>query len=273
MNALIFFGCLALLLCVGASPILSESLLDSEFTTTTSNPLIEEAESKISQIIDDNDLTWRERNRLIDNIFSTLPPHLLPHLGLDSDFNRLPLPIYQRIYNIHLNEKYKLKDRRAQIRQILENLTWENRVAMQKEEFPLAPPTGFEEVMEPEIYKQLLAIHTNLKMSVAEKKESIDLIMSQVPKEVVDRLPLPQPMGKMPDSIQRNIRKIIYNFQNKWEERLRQFRQYIRTLPKSYRRILRSGWLKIDEISKDGAKTEQKVQPLTFETTTPKIVI
>jgi len=259
VNGLIFLCLTGLFGVVDAKPVITESVQNSEFisTTATVNPIVEQAQQKISHIIN-SDLSWRERNSQIDQIYATLPPHLLPNMPLDGDFNRLPTDVYKRINSIHLNEKIRLRDRRARIRKILDSLTWSIRTAMEKEEFPLHPPAGFEDVLGPQLYRKLLAVHTNLKMSVNEKKENIDQIMSQVPNEILEKLPLPQPMGKLPDTIQKNIRKIIYTFQTKWDERLRQLRQYVRTLPKSYRRMLRQGWIKIDEVSKEGAKTDQK---------------
>jgi hypothetical protein len=129
-------------------------------------------------------------------------------------------------------------------------------------------------------------------LSVAEKKEQIDTIMAAVPKETISQLPLPHPMEKLSDPIQRDIRKIIYDFKYKWNERLRQLRQYIRTLSKPDRRMLRTGWLKIDEVPKGGAKADQKkieelvlanlpskivgttpTTPLTVKVITPKVTL
>lgn len=110
--------------------------------------------------------------------------------------------------------------------------------------FNLKPPAGFDEVLGEEIHQKLIRVHKNPKITVKEKKALIDDIMSKVPKETVDRLPMPIPiMKELPDEIQREMRQIMYNFSVSWDERLFRVRQYVRTLAKPYRRLIRFGRL------------------------------
>lgn len=112
-------------------------------------------------------------------------------------------------------------------------------------------------------------------MSVDEKKNAIDKVMVTVPAEIVSQLPIPESFQKLPVEIQRNLRKLLYNFNLGWTERFRQLRQYIRTLPKAYRRILRSGaaLTKIEELAKaSGSSTKDvelvaKMDPVVEQTT------
>lgn len=43
------------------------------------------------------------------------------------------------------------------------------------------PPPGFEAVLAPTVYQQLIAVHQNTKLSVVEKKQQVDKVMQQVP--------------------------------------------------------------------------------------------
>jgi hypothetical protein len=112
-------------------------------------------------------------------------------------------------------------------------------------------------------------------MSVDEKKHAIDQVMIAVPAEIIAQLPMPESFKKLPVEIQRNLRKLLYNFELGWTERFRQLRQYIRTLPKAYRRILRSSAIlnKIDQLAKVGGSSRKefelptKMEPLIEQTT------
>jgi predicted metal-dependent peptidase len=105
---------------------------------------------------------------------------------------------------------------------------------------PFQPPTGYDKVIPAPIYQQLLAVHNDLSSSIAQKKQQIDEIMAKLPRQIIDRLPLPAFVTRrLPLEIQQNLRKMLFNFQVSWDDRSRQLRQYIRTLPKAYRRAIR----------------------------------
>jgi hypothetical protein len=101
-------------------------------------------------------------------------------------------------------------------------------------------------------------------INVDEKKRQINQIMSELPAEVIEKLPMPMAFMKMPKEIQRNLRKILFNFKLEWNERHRQLRQYIRTLPKTYRRTLRASLItsKVHEMAKaNGISTKDVSLP------------
>lgn len=177
----------------------------------------------------------------------------------------MPKDVFRNIEDVYNNGKIRSKERRAEIRRILENITWKQRLEIHNENLPLPskvcyilsifklyilkPPAGFDKVLGEEIYQKLLNVLQNSQMTVKEKKAQLDNIMSKVPQETIDRLPMPIPsINNLPDEIQRDMREIMYNFNVPWDERFLQFRQYIRTLPKTYRRLIRFGYLNNSKI-------------------------
>jgi len=254
---------LALFAVVATRPMLSERFPDNQFGgVSTTNPLLEQLQQQVIRIISNNQLTWRQRNQQVDDVYASIPPELFAQIPLDPDFDRLPEHVYRKIKKIHANEKVKLRERRGQIRQILENLPWDQRMAMHTENFPaeFQPPAGFEQVLGDPTYHKLLAVHQDVGMRVEEKNLEIERIMSEVPEEMLARLPLPPPMTQLPEDIQRNLQKLLYNFKLGSSERFRQLRHYIRTLPKSYRQILRTG---------PGGDKSEKIDSKIDKTITP----
>ncbi|KAI6183776.1 hypothetical protein M3Y97_00525100 [Aphelenchoides bicaudatus] len=272
-RALIFLSLLNVLL-VSSKPILSEAF-DGKEINLPQHLLIEKVEREIAQILSNTDLAWRQRNKQIDQVYESVPSELLAQLPLSPDYNHLPKDVYAKINGIHKDKNVKLRDRREQIRRILDHLTWEQRVEMNKNDLPLEPPAEFEKVLGAEVFDQLLMIHQNPEMSVDQKKQAIDKVMALVPQQTINRLPLPESFTRLPVEIQRNLRKLLYNFNMEWDARFLQLRQYIRTLPKAYRRILRAGTVpnKIDEQAKFGGSSKYtfsfspKMEPFNEQTT------
>lgn len=109
---------------------------------------------------------------------------------------------------------------------------------------------------------------------MSEKESQIDAIAAKVPKEIIDRLPLPEPMTQVPLEIQKDLRKIIFNFNLNWKDRFTQVRRYIRTLPKVYRRILRFGKVKKgNELHKLGFKFDHRISIDLVDQTTKSVPI
>lgn len=93
--------------------------------------------------------------------------------------------------------------------------------------------------MAPTIYKQLLAVHSNPQLSVAEKKTQIDKIMVNVPQEQLDNLPLPPGFNRLSIENQQRVRQIMHNFQNGWDARHEQVKEFLKQLPREERRVMR----------------------------------
>jgi hypothetical protein len=76
----------------------------------------------------------------------------------------------------------KWSERRVKIRELMRTLTHDQRrAAFRNMWFPPMPPPGFESAISPSLYQQLVAIHQDQDLSVAEKKQKVDLVMQKVP--------------------------------------------------------------------------------------------
>jgi hypothetical protein len=53
------------------------------------------------------------------------------------------------------------------------------------------PPPGFERLLPPDVYNQLLQIHRNPELGPQEKSQQIDQIMRSLPQSILEQLPLP----------------------------------------------------------------------------------
>jgi hypothetical protein len=93
-------------------------------------------------------------------------------------------------------------------------------------------------VLAPTIYKQLLAVHGSQSLTVDEKKTKIDQIMSKVPQDQLDQLPLPMGFDRLSPENQLRVRQLMHNFNVDWEARHESVKQFIRDLPREQRRLM-----------------------------------
>lgn len=105
--------------------------------------------------------------------------------------------------------------------------------------FPARPPPGFEAIVGPTVFKQLIRIHENPAFSTDDKKAAIDQIMRAVPRSQLDSLPLPPGFDKLPYEEVQRVRAIFTNFDLNWNERHEQVMEFVKNLPKELRRLLR----------------------------------
>lgn len=105
--------------------------------------------------------------------------------------------------------------------------------------FPPMPPPGFEDVLAPSVYQQLLKVHQNSDLTVQEKKQQVDKIMQQVPADQLAKLPLPPLMRMLPEETQQRVRSLMHNYQTPWEERHKKVREFVKSLPIEERRLMR----------------------------------
>ncbi|KAI6197489.1 hypothetical protein M3Y94_01230100 [Aphelenchoides besseyi] len=220
------------------TPKLSEGNEQSELNSVE-QLMIESTRTEIETILADKSINWREQRKRIDKILDLLPPRLFAQLPLPSQLQRLPEDVLQQIKLIRVNSNLSIREKRERIRHLMENLTYEQRAALNEEPFPDRPPAGFEQVLDSETLEHLMAIHDNDTLTIAEKKNELDSIFRELPKEVAARLPLPILMRQLPKDIQDRIHAVLYDFQRSWDERFRLTRKFVRTLPKQYRRLIR----------------------------------
>jgi hypothetical protein len=202
--------------------------------------LPQETKDKIKEITANRQLNWEERREQIDQLLDSIPPSQLAKMPLPSGFEKLPIGVYEQIKEIHDDETMKWSKRRQKVRQIMHTIPHEQRRAVFKDMwFPPMPPASFESVLAPTVYQQLLKVHQNVNLTVAEKKDRVDRIMQQVPGDQLMKLPLPPLMRQLPTETQQRIRLIMHNYRTPWDERHQKVREFVQSLPKEEKRLMR----------------------------------
>lgn len=153
---------------------------------------------------------FKERRKQINTILDTVPPEELAKQPLPQAFEKLPNGVYDQI-KVKIKIKLTLRNlfrkstktrllngardiRRFErwcalwhmnnvvlLSKICGSLRWYSFVTQRFSNNEFKPPPGFEAALSPTIYQQLLTVHQNPNLSVAEKKQKVDQIMQKVP--------------------------------------------------------------------------------------------
>jgi len=185
---------------------------------------------RLVYIYADSSLTPEERVNQINAVFDALPHEVIEQLPLPSEYERLPADVYGRILYIHTAPSFTWAERQQLIRDIVESLPAEQRQLMHTPRIG-GPPPGFELVLAPTVYKQLLTVHHNPRLSKEEKAEIITRIMRQVPAEQINRLPLPSGMDQLPMELQQRLRALVYDYSVAQPVRAQRVREFVQSLP------------------------------------------
>jgi hypothetical protein len=159
-------------------------------------------------------------------------------LPLPAEFERLPFDVFQRIQYVHTAPGFHWAERTALTRAIIETLPENERQLLGTPRIG-GPPPGFEQVLPPTVYKQLLFVHHNPLLSKEQKSHQITQIMRQVPQQQIDMLPLPRGMDNLPMEIQKRLRSLIYDYTVEQPERAQRVRDFVAKLPAELRPALR----------------------------------
>lgn len=197
-----------------------------------------EIKQKLTQLYVDPSLSAEERANQINAVFDELPQQIIEQLPLPAEYEKLPHDVYQRIFYIHVAPGFKWNERQQIIRDIVESLPEEQKQLMRSPRIG-GPPPGFEFVLSPTVYKQLLAVHHNQRLSKEEKSELITRIMRQVPQDQIERLPLPAGMDQLPVELQKRARSLVYDYSIPQPLRAQRVRQFVQSLPEEIRPLLR----------------------------------
>jgi len=200
--------------------------------------LPQEAKQQLVYIYSDSSLTSEERVNQINAIFDSLPQQVIQQLPLPNEYERLPADVYKRILYVHTAPGFKWAERQQLIRDIVESLPAEQRQLMHTPRIG-GPPPGFELVLAPTIYKQLLTVHHNPRLSKEEKATLITRIMHQVPAEQINQLPLPSGMDQLPVELQQRLRSLVYDYSVEQPIRAQRVRDFVQSLPVEVRPPLR----------------------------------
>jgi len=201
--------------------------------------LPEEAKQRPVYIYGDSSLASEDRVNQINAVFDSLPHEVIEQLPLPNEYERLPAEVYKRILYVHTAPGFKWAERQQLIRDIVESLPVEQRQLMHTPRFGGGPPPGFELILAPTVYKQLLTVHHNPRLSKDEKARLITRIMRQVPAEQINRLPLPSGMDQLPIELQQRLRSLVYNYSVEQPIRNQRVREFVNSLPAEMRPELR----------------------------------
>jgi len=197
-----------------------------------------EAKQRLNQLYYDESLTSEERANQVNAVFDALPQQVLEQLPLPVEYERLPADVYKRLFYIHVAPGFKWAERQQLIRDIVEGLPEEQKQLMRTPRIG-GPPPGFEAVLAPTIYKQLLLVHHNPRLSKEQKSDMITRIMRQVPQEQINQLPLPAGMEQLPAEYRARVRALVYDYSVPQTLRAQRIREFVQMLPEDMRPQLR----------------------------------
>ncbi|CAD5223935.1 unnamed protein product [Bursaphelenchus okinawaensis] len=205
-----------------------------------------EAKDRLMELHLNKALSFEERREAIEEVFDQLPLEVLAKLPLPPGLERLPAEHKQKFRELQMDRTMTAADRHNKVKQMVEELPTELQKVVNPPTtppmirgFPSRPPPGFEAIVGPSVFKQLVKVHENADLTVPQKKNMIDLIMRQVPRAQLDKLPLPPGFDQLPyESVQR-VRSIFTNFEINWDERHRLVMDFVQQLPREQRRLLR----------------------------------
>jgi len=200
--------------------------------------LPEEVKQRLTSIYLDQSLTSEERLAQTNAVFDSLPQPIIERLPLPAEYERLPMDVYQRIQFVHVAPGFHWSERNQLIRGVIESLPENERQLLGTPRIG-GPPPGFEQVLPPTVYKQLLFVHHNPLLGKEQKAHQITQIMRQVPQQQIDLLPLPRGMSDLPAEIQKRLRTLVYDYSVEQPERARRVQEFVQSLPAELRPALR----------------------------------
>jgi hypothetical protein len=200
--------------------------------------LPEEAKQRLTYIYGDSSLASEDRVNQVNAVFDSLPREVIQQLPLPTEYERLPVDVYKRILYVHTAPGFKWAERQQVIRDIVESLPVEQKQLMHTPRIG-GPPPGFEFVLAPTVYKQLLMVHHNPRLSKEEKAALITRIMRQVPAEQINRLPMPAGMDQLPVELQQRLHALVYDYSVEQPVRAQRVRDFVQSLPTEMRPPLR----------------------------------
>ncbi|KAH7730596.1 Protein Y75B7AR.1 [Aphelenchoides avenae] len=184
---------------------------------------------------------------------SSLTSDILAKLPMPPGFEKLPEETQKKLRDIHTDTSLNWKERHHKIHKLIESLPLEQRRLLPPSPpppfgspppfgphgFPPMPPPGFEDVLPKDVYSALVAVHRNQSMTVKQKKQAIDEIMRKVPVEIREKLPLPPGFDRLPAEKLKSIRGILTNNALDFDSRHEKLEEFIKSLPKEERRLIR----------------------------------
>jgi hypothetical protein len=200
--------------------------------------LPEEVKQRLTTIFVDQTLAPEQRANQINGVFDSLPQSIIEQLPLPSEYERLPADVYARILYVHTAQGFSWNERQLLTRFIIESLPENERQLLSTPKLG-GPPYGFERVLPPTVYKQLLFVHHDPRLNHEQKAHQITLIMRQVPQQMIEMLPMPKGMSELPMELQKRLRALVYDYSVEQPVRAQRVKEFVSQLPDELRPALR----------------------------------
>ncbi|CAK5068464.1 unnamed protein product [Meloidogyne enterolobii] len=167
---------------------------------------------KLRELHKNTNIPLTQKQSEFDKIMTSVSPKLLAKLPLPPGFEALPSNIKEKIKEINGDSSIDWSKKHLKVKELIGTLPQQQHPHPQlhnpiripstqiqqtnsgnviPEFFPPNPPPGFEKVLPPEVYQQLLQIHRSPQLTVQQKSLQIDQIMRSLPQNIIDSLPLP----------------------------------------------------------------------------------
>ncbi|KAK6052295.1 hypothetical protein COOONC_10200 [Cooperia oncophora] len=203
--------------------------------------LPKEVVQQLKTIGENDALSWQQRLQEIDKVFSLLPSEIIDKLPHPPFFKRLPKETQDKINQIRRNKTMTWGERLGKIHALVSSLP-ENL----RPRFPFPPPPpggprggdlppGFDEVLPKDVMDKVKAIRENSALSDRQKHERVEDILSSLPADIVEKLPLPPFFQDLPEEIRKKVTKIHRDTSMTWRERHRKIFEIIESLPEDQR--------------------------------------
>jgi hypothetical protein len=197
-----------------------------------------EAKQQLFSIYLDTTLSPADRSQKVNAVFDSLPLEVVQRLPLPNGYERLPADVFSRVWYVKTAPSFSWEERQTLTRAIIESLPEQERALINSPRLA-GPPPGFESVLSPSVYKQLLKIHYNPFVSKVQKAELITRVMRQVPASEIEKLPLPLEFRELPEELQRRVRTLVFDYSVEQKTRAERVRQFVASLPEELRPVLR----------------------------------
>uniref|UniRef100_A0A7E4ZXJ7 SXP/RAL-2 family protein Ani s 5-like cation-binding domain-containing protein n=1 Tax=Panagrellus redivivus TaxID=6233 RepID=A0A7E4ZXJ7_PANRE len=203
-----------------------------------------EAFQKLEAIFAEN-ISHEEKMKKMDAVLGAQSQEVIDKLPIPPPFRNLPADAQAKVKAIFHNFQLSHEERREQVRKFLDSLPEEVRKLVPRPPFggphgpmgPRGPPPDWKDVLPADVWEKLEAIHAK-QLSREERHKETDAVLKALPKETLEKLPLPPHLRGLPADVQAKIRTIMGNFEVGFEDRKEEVRKYIDTLPEEVRKTI-----------------------------------
>ncbi|PIO67300.1 hypothetical protein TELCIR_10954, partial [Teladorsagia circumcincta] len=185
--------------------------------------------------------SFQQKHEKSDKIFSSLPVEIVDKLPHPPFFKNLPKETQEQIKQIRRDKSMSWHERHQKIHAIIDALPDDIRPHHPPPGRHRGPPRGgelppgFEEVLPEDIMQKVNDIRQNSALSDEKKQEKVEDILSSLPVEILEKLPLPPFFEHLPDPVREKLTQIHRDTSLSWRERHRKIFDIVESLPEDQR--------------------------------------